>query len=70
MTGDYVFAQHWVVPPGQQAVAAVIALAVTVALKAWLWLRSSPRRRHLRATRRNGSMLTRPGLTGRYRRRW
>ena len=70
IAAGFVSTPHAVVSPGQQVLAVVIAVAVMVALKAWLWLRSRPRRKHLRAARRNGSMLARPGLSGRYQRRW
>jgi hypothetical protein len=59
------FVMHAPVSQGQQAVAWAVSLTVAIALKAWLAWRSRPRRRHLRATRRSGSMLARP-----YHRRW
>jgi hypothetical protein len=64
------FVMHAPVSPGQQAAAWVVAITLALALKAWLAWRLGPRRRHLRATRRNGVMLARPPIGTGYQRRW
>jgi hypothetical protein len=52
-------------------VAMTAAFVLALGLRVYLAWRSTPRRRHLRATRRNTSMLTRPGRVGTgYSRRW